>query len=255
MSFSTYNGVYASGTYYMNQVSTIWGYVPENVPENDIRFPDSPEFLGGARQNISTNNLDPAGQDTDKDVSQDTTSSKTTSTDMMPGSGLQASFSRHYVDNARKYTPMGFNMLLAMSFYSVYGDRCLLARFCNNPVLESIVVHAIENMRGLIKKTMRDSNGESLIEVAIRRSSLLKMFFSQQNKKGSLMLSTMFMRDSSALLSSNIRKIWGSLKLDIDKASIRGTRSSTSFLKNIGYRNSRSNRFEFVMVFPLMNSS
>jgi len=107
----------------------------------------------------------------------------------------------------------------------------LIKRFFRNTDIENFIINGIENMHELVKKKVKDSNGESLVEVSIKRSILIKMFFSQRNRNGSYMLSRMFLGDSSSLLSSNIRKIWGSLKLDID---------------------GRSMNFEFVMEFPVV---
>lgn len=233
MSCSSYSGVYASGMYYANQVSTIMGY----VPRKDIMFPDSSDFMGGVKSTKATS------------TKATSTKTKVIVSDPMPEI---PSSSRYYVDNTRAYTPMGFNMLLAISVYSVYGDMSLIKRFFRNTDIENFIINGIENMHELVKKKVKDSNGESLVEVSIKRSILIKMFFSQRNRNGSYMLSRMFLGDSSSLLSSNIRKIWGSLKLDIDKASTRGTKSSNSFLKTMGYRNGRSMNFEFVMEFPVV---
>jgi len=157
----------------------------------------------------------------------------------------------NYVDNAMTHTSRGFNLILAISTFIMYQDKSLLRRFCRDVALENMIISATANTKGFVKTSVPTGGTGDLTEVAIKRSSLVKLFRYRRNDSGSELLSRVFLGAStSSRPSANVRKIWGSLKRDIDRASTGGARWSRGFIENIGYRKLSAKNCEFFLVFP-----
>ena len=157
----------------------------------------------------------------------------------------------YYVDNARTHTSRGFNLLLAISTFIVYRDRSLLQRFCRDVSLENMIISIATGNKGFLKTSVPTGGTGEFTEVTIRRSLLVRLFRYHRNDSGSELLSKMFLGESTSSRSgANVRKIWGSLKRDIDRASTGGARWSRGFIENIGYRKVSARNCEFFLVFP-----
>ena len=164
-----------------------------------------------------------------------------------------------YVHGAKTYTAKAFNMLFGMAMVVTYhGDvsvripGTLLGDFCGDLGLEQKILLALGSVDGFVtRRGFTDANGVQWVEVAIRRSVLVRLFKYDGNDSGSSRLSEIFLGGAGKPRSSaNIRKIWGSLTRDISRASSNKLRTTPGFIKKIGYRRVSAKNCEFVLVLP-----